>query len=108
MPHYKDMQAVICGIIPKIVDMGITTALNGVAIQLFVAGLNPDIWVKMMKELPLLFFYPFQQAITLQIIHMPLKVNLPYPPNFPLRVLMSQKSKTSLIGRWGRALIGIV
>jgi hypothetical protein len=37
-----------CSITPTMVDLAITTALNHVAIQLFVDGLNPFIGNKMM------------------------------------------------------------
>ena len=49
-------------------DLGITTALNHVAIQLFVAGLKPAIRDNMMKAMPILLWDTFQQAITLEKI----------------------------------------
>jgi hypothetical protein len=62
---------------PTIFDLGITTALNHVAIQLFVAGLKPSIRDEMMKNMPVLLWDAFQQAITLEKIHTPLKANTP-------------------------------
>ncbi len=41
------LHADISGIIPTIVDLGISTALNHVAIQLFVPGLKPTFRDKM-------------------------------------------------------------
>jgi hypothetical protein len=46
-----------------------------VAIQLFVAGLKPAIRDNMMKAMPVVLWDAFQQAITLEKIHMPLKTN---------------------------------
>jgi hypothetical protein len=48
-----------------------------VAIQLFVAGLKPSIRDEMMKNMPVLLWEAFQQAITLEKIHTPLKTNMP-------------------------------
>ena len=67
----------IRNIVPTTFDLGITTALNHVAIQLFVAGLKPAIRDDMMKAMPIILWDAFQQAITLEKIHTPLKTNLP-------------------------------
>jgi hypothetical protein len=71
------LHANVCGVIHTVVDLSITTALNHIATQLFVAGLRPAIWVEMIKGLPVLLWDTFQQDITLAKIHMPFKVNLP-------------------------------
>ncbi len=63
-------------IVPTIFDLGVTTALNHVAIQLFVAGLKPAIRDEMMKNMPVLLWEAFQQAITLEKIHTPLKATM--------------------------------
>ena len=74
---YNALHADIRGIIPTMVDLGITAAFNHVAIQLFVAGLKPAIRDEMMKNMPVILWDAFQQAITLEKIHMPIKTNLP-------------------------------
>jgi hypothetical protein len=48
---YAALHADICGVITKLFDLGITTALNHVAIQLFVAGFKPA-RDEMMKAMP--------------------------------------------------------
>jgi hypothetical protein len=74
---FIDPPLAIRGIIPTIFDLGIITALDHVAIQLFVAGLKPSIGDEMMKNMPVLLWDAFQQAITLEKIHTPLKTNSP-------------------------------
>jgi hypothetical protein len=58
------------------VHLGITAALNHRAIQLFVAGLKPAIQDEMMKGMGVILWYAFQEVITFEKIHVPLKVNL--------------------------------
>jgi hypothetical protein len=67
----------ICGVMPRMTDIGITTALSHVVHQLFVAGLKPAIEDEIMKAMTVLLWDAFQQAITLEKIHMLHKVNLP-------------------------------
>jgi hypothetical protein len=49
LERYDALHAHICGVTPTMVDLGITTAFNHVAIQQFVASLKPALWDKMMK-----------------------------------------------------------
>ena len=74
---YGALDADVRGFLPGIIDMGITAAFNHVAIQLFVAGLKPAIRDDLMKNMPVILWDAFQQAITLEKVHMPLKHNLP-------------------------------
>ncbi len=59
------------------VGIGITAALNLLTIHIFVGGLKPGIQALMLKDLSVLLWDAFQEALTLQNIHMPFKVNLP-------------------------------
>jgi hypothetical protein len=74
---YAALPVVVRGFILTMFDLGITTALNHVAIQLFVAVLKPTIGDEMMKVMSVLLWGALQQAITLVKIHMPLKTNTP-------------------------------
>ena len=56
-----------------IFDLGMKTAMNHVGIQLFVAGLKPQIRDELMKDMPAVLWDAFQNALTLEKIHMPVK-----------------------------------
>ena len=57
-------------------NLGMKTAMNHVGIQLFVAGLRPQIRDDLMKDMPATLWEAFQSALTLEKIHMPIKSSM--------------------------------